>query len=162
MTVDSLQYLIDRTIFSFSISQFHCVQKLVQMKASLSLEHSNKLLSLIVETWDGLVDNSTWSVSIGSPLNSNTALTSLCTRMFDIRPHGMALLFFIVFQFIPLKERINFSTHLEFEVCLSAWWVLPHFPPHRCNYQHHPCRGSGSGDLSLKVLCMHFTVLIYF
>ena len=36
------------------------------MKASLSLKHSNKVLSLIVETGDGLVDNLARSVHIGS------------------------------------------------------------------------------------------------
>lgn len=53
--------------FQFQPLNFIVFQKLVQMKASLSLEHSNKVLSLIVETWDGLVDNLTRSVSIGSP-----------------------------------------------------------------------------------------------
>ena len=49
--------------FQFQPFNFIVFLKLVQMKASLSLEHSNKVLSLIVETWDGLVDNLTRSVS---------------------------------------------------------------------------------------------------
>ena len=59
------------------------LEKLVQMKASLSLGHSKFCPWLLKQEMD---------VSIGSHFHSNTAPISLCTRMFEIRPQMVIII----------------------------------------------------------------------